>query len=84
MEIDCETTNDLFLPILLDNIVTAGITKKLVTKAPTLPKRVSHHQAPSGHRAFSSQLRLHGPNPGQKRHYMARTHDPPPHPHKAA
>ena len=48
MEIDCETTNDLFLPILLDNIVTAGITKKLVTKAPTLPKRVGHHQAPSG------------------------------------
>ena len=48
IETDCEIINAFFLPTLFESIVTTGITKKVVTKAPTLPKRVGHHQAPSG------------------------------------
>ena len=44
---DCEIINALFLPNFLDITVTIGMTKNVVTRAPTLPKSVGQIQAPS-------------------------------------
>src|SRR5210317_1671965 len=46
-ETPCERIKALFLPIFFDIHATVGITRKVVTKAPTLPKRVGQIPADS-------------------------------------
>ncbi len=40
IDIPCESKKAFFLPIFPDIQATVGITKKVVAKAPILPKRV--------------------------------------------
>ncbi len=46
-EIPWETKNVFFFPIFNDIFATVGITKKVVDKAPILPKRVGQRPAAS-------------------------------------